>query len=215
MNLNIDTLKGSVDDPITPDASIVDGESVLNEDGTPTEGIPAVEEIPGTEQTKLISDKVQELLIAQIGHEMFAHYEYTAIAAYFSTIGLEGFAAWATKQSCDEVGHARKVICFLIELDISPELPPIEGASAKFENVAAAVAAIMMREKSVTENWKAIGVQAMTDQDLATLNLAQCFISEQIEEENLVRTILQRVEMAEGGTGILVIDGQLAEEYGE
>lgn len=208
MNLNIGELhkdSSAVVPPVVPDGTAV-----------PTElepGTPALEQIAGTEQTNLISDEVQALLIAQIGHEMFAHYEYTAISCWFHAQALEGFAAWATKQSCDEVAHAKKIINFLVELDINPVLPIIDAASAQFEDVASAVAAIMMREKGVTENWKDIGKQAMNDQDLATLNLSQWFINEQMEEENLVKTILQKVEMAGGGAGLLVLDGQLKEKY--
>ena len=198
MNLNITELAGT---------------SAKND--KPVDGDPSMEEIPGTEQTKLISDAVQALLVAQIGHEMFAHYEYTAIACWFEAQALPGFAAWATKQSCDEVGHAKKVISFLVELDINPALPAINAAAAQFESVDKAVAAIMLREKGVTENWKNIGKQAMADQDLATLNLSQWFINEQMEEENLVKTILQRVEMSGGDAGLLVLDGQLQEEYAD
>ena len=39
--------------------------------------------------------------------------------------------------------------------------------------------------------------------------------TEQMEEENLVKTILQRVEMAGDGTGLLVLDHELADRYGE
>ena len=63
MNLNINELAGS---------SAADEEPKPDE-GSSAEGTPSVEEIAGTEQTKLISDEVQALLTAQIGHEMFAH----------------------------------------------------------------------------------------------------------------------------------------------
>ena len=185
-------------------------------DSAPVEGepTPAVEEIPGTEQTKIVSDAAVALLTTQIGHEMFAHYEYTAISSWFACKGLDGFACWASKQACDEVGHAKKVLNFLIELDINPTLPAIEAATAQFESVAKAVAAIMLREKGVTANWRAIGVQALTDQDMATLELSQWFIKEQMEEENLVKTILQRIEIAGEGSGIIVLDIELQEKYG-
>lgn len=178
------------------------GDDVSNEEITPVD-----------EPTKFLSDSIATLLTAQIGHELFAFYEYTGISVWFEAQGLPGFAAWAKKQACDESAHMQKILAYLVEVGATPTLPPIPEAPSMATGIKEAVQSILSREKSVTEQWRAIAKQAMQDTDVATIQLAQWFCIEQVEEESLVKTIMQRVEMADTTTGILVIDEQLKENY--
>jgi len=167
------------------------------------------------EPTKFLSDEITDLLVKQVGHELFAFYEYTAIAVWFENQGLGGFAAMAKKQACDETQHMMKVLNYLVEVGVEMTLPPIPEAPAMATDVAGAIDAILNREKSVTQNWRDIAKQSMSDTDVATLQLAQWFMVEQQEEESKIVKLAQRVAMADTTTGILVIDGQLTEEYSD
>lgn len=172
-----------------------------------------LEPTPADEVTKFISDEMATLLTTQIGHEMFAFYEYTAIAVWFESQGLCGFASWANKQARDEQCHMQKILCYLVGLGATPTLPAIPEAPAMAQDIKAAVQAILSREKSVTENWYIIAKKAMEDLDVASIDLSQWFVKEQMEEENLVKVIMQRLELASDGTGILVLDNELKERY--
>lgn len=174
-----------------------------------------LEPTPVNEPTKFLSDEIATMLTTQVGHEMFAFYEYTAISVWFEAQGLPGFAAWAKKQAGDESCHMQKVLCYLIEVGATPTLPSVPEAPSMATDVKAAVQAILTREKSVTMNWHNIAKKAMEDTDVATIQLAQWFMTEQMEEENLVKVIMQRVAMADTTTGILVLDEQLADQYGK
>jgi len=77
---------------------------------TPTDGEVSAElatdATPATEQTKFITDAIENMLCQQIGNELFAFYEYTAVSAWFKGQGFDGFAAWAGAQACDEMATA-------------------------------------------------------------------------------------------------------------
>jgi ferritin len=185
---------------------------------TPTEGssdsdLPTEETAP-TDQTKFVSDDIEKMLCQQIGNELFAYYEYTAAAAWLRGQGFDGFAAWACKQAGDEKMHTQKILDFLVELGCTPDLPQISGVSSRFSSIKEAVEGIFNREKAVTKNWRIIAKAAMADTDAATLDLAQWFVREQMEEEDVVKGILSKLEAAGDGSGILVLDHMLTEEYG-
>ena len=157
---------------------------------------------PVGEVTDFLSPELKEMLDQQIGNELFAFYEYKAGASWFQRNGLVGFATWANGQAADEILHMEKVLNFINELDLSPVLPELDNPSAEFESPQSAVETILEREKAVTANWRAIAAKAMEQQDAATLQLAQCFVMEQIEEEDSAKTLL---DMMRFGT-ILQVD---------
>jgi ferritin len=186
---------------------------------TPTEGeispeLPT-EDTPVPEQSKFITDAVEQMLCQQIGNELFAFYEYTAACAWFKGQGFDGFGAWASYQAGHEQEHMQKILDFLVELGATPDLPQITGVSVRFPSIEAAVAGIFDREKAVTKNWRIIAKEAIAVNDAATLDLAQWFVREQMEEEDLVKKIHSKLMAAGDGAGILVLDGQLLSEYGE
>lgn len=181
---------------------------------TPTEGktSSALEtpETPETQQTKFITDAVEQMLCQQIGNELFAYYEYIAAAGWFEGQGFSGFATWAGTQACGELQHMKKILDFLVTLGATPELPQIAGVSVKFPSIKEAIQGILERERAVTKNWRIIAKECIATDDAGTLELAQWFVTEQMEEEDAAKTLLSRLEAAGDGAGILVLDGQLA-----
>lgn len=174
----------------------------------------ATEPTGETEQTKFITDNVEQMLCQQIGNELFAFYEYKAVAAWAKSQGWDGFAAWGSKQACDEMIHMQKILDFLVQLGCTPDLPEISGVSARFDSMEQAVEGVLKRERAVTKNWRIIAKECLTTIDSATLELAQWFVTEQMEEEDVAKTILSKLAAAGDGAGILILDGQLLEQYG-
>lgn len=160
---------------------------------------------PRGKVTDFLAPDLKEMLDQQIGNELFAFYEYKAGASWFRRNGLLGFAAWADGQAADEIAHMEKVLAFLNDLDLSPVLPELDNPSTEYGDARNAVESVLEREKAVTANWRSIGAKAMEYQDSATLQLAQCFVMEQIEEEDSAKTIL---DMLKHGP-VLVVDQML------
>ena len=54
----------------------------------------------------MLKDKIQKALNAQMNFELSSSYLYLAMAAYFQSENLNGFAQWMKVQSGEEYGHA-------------------------------------------------------------------------------------------------------------
>jgi ferritin len=162
-------------------------------------------------QTDFISEKLEGLLNDQVSYEMYSAYLYFMVAAWCQSKGLTGFERWFKKQGDDEIVHAMKVYKHLVDTGSSVTLPAIPSpvGVVKFATMADATRAVLDHEMTVTKKWQVIGEMVKKESNLATQNLAQWFAVEQVEEEDAAVTLHQKVQLAEGGAGLLVIDAEL------
>ena len=162
-------------------------------------------------QTVFLSDTMTKMLTEQVGRETFSAYLYMGMAGYFDAAGLDGFAKYFRTASCEEMAHARKVHDYLLECGDSPTLPPMGESKGSYESVESALKKALEHEMSVTADWKRITAQARDDADAPTEELAQWFMTEQIEEESKIIKLIQRLSY--GGPGAaLLLDIQLLNE---
>lgn len=164
-----------------------------------------------TKQTSFLSDELTAFLSQQVGNEAFAAYAYYGAAAWFGKRGLDGFKKMCEAQANDEIGHARKIFDHLVDANAPMVLPPVSAPFMNYESVEEVCKAIVEHEKSVTVSWRAIGDQAFSDKDMATMSLASWFLLEQIEEENKASALYDKVKMA-GPDGIITIDAQFIKD---
>lgn len=162
-------------------------------------------------QTKFLSAKMNDMLNEQIAFEMFSAYVYYMISAWSQTKGLTGFEAHFKKQGDGEIGHAMKVYTHLIATGSKVDLPAVPSPTdiVKFSNMQEACRAVLDHEMIVTERWQHIGELSKSEPNLATQNLAAWFMEEQQEEEDLSLTLLNKVQLADSGSGLLIIDATL------
>ena len=74
-----------------------------------------------------------------------------------------------------------------------------------------AVEAVLASEQAVTRSIEGLYDLAEKAGDRAAILLLQWFVQEQMEEENVVRTLLGRLKLAgDTGLGLLLIDQELA-----
>jgi ferritin len=162
-------------------------------------------------QTKFLTKEMNDMLNEQIAFEMFSAYVYYMIAAWSQTKGLTGFEKHFKVQGAGEIGHAMKIYEYLVTTGSTVDLPIIPSPTnlIKFSNMQEACRAVLDHEMLVTRRWQAIGERAKADPNLATQELAQWFMTEQVEEEDTAMTMLNKVELADSGSGLLIIDAGL------
>ena len=162
-------------------------------------------------QTRFLSEEMNKMLNEQISFEMFSAYLYFMISAWSQSKGLTGFQAHFDKQGHGEIGHAMKIYKYLVDTGAKVDLPAIPSPTGliKSSNMQEACRAALDHEMVVTDRWTKIGNKAKTENSIVTIELAQWFLTEQIEEEDLSLTLLQKVEMADNGAGLLIIDAGL------
>jgi ferritin len=142
----------------------------------------------------MISKQLAKMLNEQIGHELQASQQYLAISIYFHMKQLDGWGAFFRRQAAEERFHAMKILDFLISVDSRPVVPPVEGVSSEFKNDLDPVKASLDWERQVTKQIHDMADQAFKDKDHTSLQFLQWFISEQIEEENLMEKLVALVK---------------------
>ena len=91
-------------------------------------------------------------------------------------------------------------------------LQAVEAPQEKWDTPVAAFEAALGHEKHMTQRIYALTDLSVEEKDHATNNLLQWFISEQVEEESNVDSIIQKLKMVgDQGPGVFMIDRDLAQ----
>jgi bacterioferritin B len=154
----------------------------------------------------MINDRVRDLLIEQVGHELSAHQAYFGISLYFESQSLKKWARFFHGQSLEEAQHATKIITFLVDNDVPFDLPAVGQATTRFESAEAAVQAALDSEIRVTGQFDALAEAAQKAGDHRSLQFLQWFIEEQVEEERTIRGLL---DLIRSGINLFVAEQQL------
>jgi ferritin len=157
-----------------------------------------------------MNQELHKRLNDHLALEFGAAHKYHAMAVWFETVDLMGFSAWLKQQSAEEMDHAQRFVNHLVERDLSVQFPGIAQPPAAWDSAEAAVEAVLESEQTVTRAIEGLYDLAIQHNDRAATILLQWFITEQMEEENLVRGILGRLRLAGSeGLGLLMVDQEV------
>lgn len=134
-----------------------------------------------------------EELNNQLNREFYAAYLYFAMATYFTEINMEGFAKLTKNHAKEELNHARKIYDYVILRDEKVTLSRIEAPDTNWNNPIDAINAALDHEKFVTEKIHGIYKSAKENNDYALEVFMQWFINEQVEEEHLFQSMLDKM----------------------
>jgi ferritin len=163
----------------------------------------------------MLSHSLHQALNKQLNFELSASHAYLAIAAYFETLNLEGFAHWFRIQSEEEREHALRFYTYINDRSGHASLGALPEPQNEFGAPIEAVEHALEHEKRVTAAIHAIYAQAGQENDYATQSMLKWFIDEQVEEEKNADQLIQRLKLIGGdGTGLLILDRELAARGG-
>ncbi len=158
----------------------------------------------------MIDKKMQDAMNKQINAEFFSGYLYLAMAIYFESIDLEGFAHWMKIQAQEEVTHSLKLYKHIMDRGGKVILDAIGTPQASWESPLAAFEAAYQHEKKITALLNELTKFGREIGDYASESLLRWFIDEQVEEETNVERIVNRLKLVgESGQGIFMIDQEL------
>lgn len=144
--------------------------------------------------------------------EYNAFYKYLAMSHWLDQHDLPGFAQWMTLQSNEELEHAQKFTAHLLERDQMPALPPIAKPPSNWDSVLELVTLVYESECTVTRGIADLCNIAERVSDRPAQVLLQWFVTEQVEEENMAKSVLGRIRLVgESGVGLLMIDQELSQ----
>lgn len=159
----------------------------------------------------MISARIQQLLNEQMKNEFYSAYFYMAMQNWFAEKNLSGFAHWYEVQVKEERDHALRIRDYLLRVDGSPELLEIEAPDQHFSGVADILQRTLAHEQFVTSKINELMDAAEGESDYKTILFLQWYITEQIEEEENARALIERLKAANNSdAGVLYMDGELA-----
>jgi len=158
----------------------------------------------------MISDALREEINAQIKYELYSAYMYLAMSAWCSDRNLDGFANWMRLQAQEEVAHAMRFYEYLLERGARVELQAIDEPPKDYGTPLAVMEKSLEHEKFVSSRIHGLYELAQKEGDYPVQVMLQWFITEQVEEEDSIGTIVDRMKMfGAEGPALMILDQQL------
>lgn len=151
----------------------------------------------------MLKKEVLESLNKQIGLELQAMHEYLGLAIYFEQELLKGFAAWFHKQTEEEREHAMRLIEYVQDRGGKVKLGAVPAVETHFASPLEAVKGAYAAECRNTAGINNCCAVAAKADDLATQNMLQWFVAEQVEEEKWSGEFVALVEKVSSSVGAL------------
>ena len=158
----------------------------------------------------MISKKVEKAINEQIKKEEYSSRLYLAMASWCHANGYPGAAEFLYKHADEERMHQLKFFHYLNDRNGYSVLEAIEQPPFKFKSLLEMFKDVLKHEEFITASINELYYLATTEKDYTTANFLQWFITEQLEEENLVNGILDKMNLV--GTdkmGLFHIDKEL------
>jgi len=160
----------------------------------------------------MLSPKIQDALNSQVNAEFFSSYLYLSMAAHFERASLPGMATWMRFQAQEELMHALKFFNFINERNGTVSLTAIEGPKIEWSSALEAFEDSYAHEQKVTGLINDLANLAREEKDHATETFLQWFITEQVEEEASVSTVVDQLKLVgDNGVALFMVDGQLGQ----
>ncbi len=155
---------------------------------------------------KVLVDAIND----QINNEFYASYLYLSMSAYCEGINFSGFASWLNMQSVEETGHGMKLYNFLIDCDEKIVLKEIKAPPSEYPSLLALFEQVLSHEMHVTKSINALYNIAHKENAFAVQAHLQWFLTEQIEEENTSRNIVEKLKLIDTDVAsLLALDREL------
>ncbi len=159
---------------------------------------------------QLLSDKMQDALNDQLNFELYSAYIYYSMAAYLESVDLPGFSHWMQVQVQEELTHVDKFFRFIHERDGRVILKAIDAPGIEWKSPLDAFQEAYEHEQIVSGRINKLVDLSLKESDHATNSFLQWFVTEQVEEEASVKSIIQQLKIAgKDGHGLLMLDREL------
>jgi len=158
----------------------------------------------------MLNERMNDALNQQIGMEGYASFLYLAISTWCENQALSGCSQFFRRQSEEENMHMLKIVDYISEVDGKVIIGGIEQPPADFSSINNIFELTLAHEQKVTQSINRLVDLAQEVNDHGTHNFLQWYVEEQREEENLIRTILDKIKLiGEGPLSLYYIDKEV------
>lgn len=159
----------------------------------------------------MLSKEMEKAISDQINFEYFSAYLYLGMAAGMEELGYSGAAHWMRTQAKEELFHGTKLYEYVVSRDGKITFDAIKKVKTEYKTVLEAFESAYAHEKEVTQRFCELTDLALSTKDHVTNSVFQWFLTEQIEEEDSVRTIADRLKLIKNMPDALYqLDSELA-----
>lgn len=143
----------------------------------------------------MVSNKVEKALNEQIKIEAESSQFYLAMASWAETKGLNGTALFLYQHADEERMHMLKLVKFVNERGGHAIIPALDQPPVEFESIQNVFQKLLDHEVFVTASINQVVDICLNEKDYPTHNFMQWYVAEQIEEEALARTMMDKIKM--------------------
>ena len=155
----------------------------------------------------MLKDKIEAALNSQIKSEAQSSQIYLAMASWAETQGLGGTAQFLYKHSDEERMHMLKLVQYVNERGGKALIPQLEQPTKDFNKLTNLFQTLLDHEIMVSGEINDLVDICLSEKDYTTHNFLQWYVAEQIEEEALARTIMDKLNMiGEDKGGLYLFD---------
>lgn len=159
----------------------------------------------------MLSNKIQDALCAQINAEFWSAYLYLSMSMHFENTGMPGVANWFAIQFKEEQAHAQVFMNYVNQRGGRVTLLPIDAVPSEWASPLDAFKATLEHEKKVTSLINDLFALAEEEKDYATRDRLLWFVTEQVEEEDTARQLIDKFTLiGNDGMGLYMLDKELA-----
>lgn len=152
-----------------------------------------------------MNKKIEKALNDQVSKEASSSQFYLAMASWAENHGLNGTAKFMYTHSDEERFHMLKLVKFINERGGIAVIPGIKNPPTEFKSLSKVFELLLEHELMVTESINNVVHICLEEKDYTTHNFMQWYVSEQMEEEALARTILDKLKLIGGDKGSLYL----------
>lgn len=156
----------------------------------------------------MLSNSIQAALNKQVEMEAESSQAYLAMASWAENQpGLEGVTNFFYKQSDEERIHMLKLFRYINERGGFGVVPSLKQPIISFNSIKQVFDEFLQHEIQVSISINDLVDLSLKEKDYATHNFLQWYVSEQIEEERVARTLKDKLQLiGEDKDGLYLFD---------
>jgi ferritin len=159
----------------------------------------------------MISKKMEAALNKQLEVESFASFLYLSMGSWCDQQSLGGCAEFFYRQSEEEREHMLKIFHYMHDIEGQAVVPAVNQPQSSWESVGKLFKDAYKHEQKVTQHIHDLVKLGIEEQDHATVNFLQWYVDEQREEEVLMRSIIERIQLiGDGPQSLYYVDKEIA-----
>jgi len=148
--------------------------------------------------------------------DRYSGYIYLSMSAHFGSQNLGGMANWMRIQAHEELMHAMRFYNFINERGGRVILAQVDEPKTDWNSALDAFEDALKHEQLVTSLIHGLVDLAVSEKDHAANNFLQWFVEEQVEEENSVQTVVDKLRLVgDNGVALFMLDGELGRRVQE